>query len=63
MTFWQFVFFFLYKRNWNNGSYELSRERLSLFCAGLFFILLGLLLVTVMQRPVLYEASVTTVSS
>lgn len=55
MDFWQFVFSFLYIRNWNTGELELSRPRVALFAAGVFFVLLGLLLATVLQAPVVYE--------
>jgi hypothetical protein len=56
MTFWQFVFFFLYVRNWHTGQYELSRQRLAIFCGALFLLLVALLLVSIMQAPVVYTA-------
>lgn len=54
MSFWQFVFFFLYIRNWHTGQNELSRPRLALFFGGLFLFVLALLLVSIMQAPVTY---------
>jgi hypothetical protein len=56
MNFIQFVFSFLYVRDWNTGRHELSRERLTLFCFGVFLVLLGLLMATIMQAPVQYES-------
>ncbi|MCU0678284.1 MAG: hypothetical protein MUF19_01705 [Candidatus Pacebacteria bacterium] len=54
MTFWQFLFFFLYVRDWHTGKMELSRPRLAIFCGAIFFVLLALLLVSIMQAPVVY---------
>jgi hypothetical protein len=54
MTFWQFVFFFLYVRDWHTGRMELSRPRLAIFCGAVFFVLLALLLISIMQAPVIY---------
>lgn len=62
MQFWQFIFFFLYTRDWNTGRYDLSRERVALFFAGLFLLLLGLLMVTIMQAPVVYESNTEAIS-
>jgi len=58
MTFWQFVFSFLYTRNWYNGQLELSRPKVALFAAGLCLLVLGCFLVSVMQAPVVYEIPV-----
>jgi hypothetical protein len=54
MTFWHFVFSFLYTRNWHTGVRELSRPRVALFAAGLFLMLLAFTLVTFLQAPVVY---------
>ena len=51
----QFVFSFLYTRNWYTGDLELSRSRVSLFFAMLFLILLGIAIVSILQAPVAYE--------
>lgn len=56
MSFLRFAFSFLYVRNWHTGAKELSRPRLALFCGGLFLILLGLVIVSVLQAPVVYVA-------
>ena len=54
MNFFQFVFQFLYARDWHTGRLELSRPRVTLFLAALFLILLGLVIVTILQAPVEY---------
>ncbi len=56
MDFWQYVFSFLYVRNWHTGELELSRPRVAIFSAGLFLLMLGLLMATILQAPVIYEA-------
>lgn len=58
MTFLQFVFQFLYTRNWHTGELELSRPRVAVFGSALLLILLGLLIVTILQAPVEYTRSV-----
>jgi hypothetical protein len=55
MTFWHFVFSFLFVRNWHTGVPELSRPRVALFAAGLFLVLLALFLISFLQAPVVYE--------
>ena len=54
MTFWHFVFSFLYTRNWHTGVRELSRPRVALFAAGIFLVFLALTLVSFLQSPVVY---------
>lgn len=56
MNIWQFIFSFLYTRNWYTGARELSRPRVALFASMLFILLLGVLLAVVLQTPVVYEA-------
>jgi hypothetical protein len=58
MTFLSFVFSFLYTRNWYTGERELSRPRVALFCSMLFIILLGVLMASILQAPVTYDATV-----
>ena len=55
MNFIQYVFRFLYVRNWHTGQRELSRRRLY-WCIGIgvAFLLAGLL-VYLAQLPVVYE--------
>lgn len=57
MTLWQFIFYFLYARNWYTGKMELSRPRLVLFSAMLFLIVFGVLIASILQAPVSYDAS------
>lgn len=52
MSFIQFVFSFLFIRNWHTGEWELSRSRMAIFCIGLFLILLALTLVAILQNPI-----------
>ena len=56
MSLWQFIFNFLYARNWHTGELELSRPRVVLFAAMLFLIFLGILIVGILQTPVTYSA-------
>jgi hypothetical protein len=56
MTFWRFVFSFLYVRNWHTGQMELSRTRVSIFSAALFLLVLSLTLITFLQTPITYNA-------
>ena len=55
MNFLEFVFQFLYTRNWHTGQLELSRPRVALFAAALFLIMLGLAIVVILQSPVEYS--------
>ena len=54
----RFVFPFLYVRNWYTGQLELSRPRVTLFAGALFLLVLGLLIVSVLQAPIEYQATV-----
>jgi len=57
MRFLRFIFPFLFVRNWHDGNYEISRDRLVLFCAAIGFILIGLLIIAFLQSPVEYAQS------
>jgi hypothetical protein len=57
MTFLRFIFGFLFVRNWHTGQMELSRPRVSIFCAALFLILLALTMIYILQAPVEYSVS------
>lgn len=57
MSFLRFTFSFLFVRNWHTGKMELSRPRLTLFCAGIFLLMLALTIISVLQAPVVYIAS------
>lgn len=50
----QFVFSFLYVRNWYSGDLELSLPRVVLFSSMLFLVLLGILMASILQSPVTY---------
>jgi hypothetical protein len=54
MSFFQFVFSFLYTRNWYTGELELSHPRVALFSCMLFLILLGVVMASILQAPVVY---------
>lgn len=56
MSIIQFVFGFLYTRNWYSGDLELSRLRVSLFFAMLFLVILGIAIISVLQAPLTYES-------
>ncbi len=58
MTFLQFIFFFLYVRNWHTGKLELSRTRLvaTLLIVGSVIIFFSVL--AVLQAPTVYESPV-----
>lgn len=55
MTFWRFVFSFLYVRNWHSGNMELSRPRVALLFASLFLLILAVTLITFLQTPISYN--------
>lgn len=50
------LFSFLYIRNWETGRHELSHLRVALFCAGLFLIMIAILIVVFHQAPVAYTS-------
>lgn len=56
MKFLQFVFGFLYERNWHTGELEFSRPRVALFSAMLFLLLFGFFIVSILQTPTIYVA-------
>jgi len=56
MSFFRFVFSFLYVRNWHTGKMELSRPRAILLTATIFIVVLALVFITVLQAPVEYQA-------
>ncbi len=56
MSFWRFVFKFLYVRNWHTGKKEISRPRLILFVSVIFLIVLALIFITILQAPIEYKA-------
>jgi hypothetical protein len=56
MTFWQFLFFFLYVRNWHTGQRELSRTRVVAFLLVLSTVVVFFTVVAFVQTPFVYEA-------
>ena len=52
MTFWQYIFRFLYVRNWHTGHRELSYSRLYWFCAGLGLLTVMLIILYNLQAPI-----------
>jgi hypothetical protein len=54
MKVFEFVFSFLYVRNWYSGQMELSRPRVILFTGMLLMILLGVLIASLLQAPISY---------
>ena len=55
MNFLQYIFSFLYVRNWHTGARELSRRRLYWFIGLLAVCALAVFLIYVAQLPVVYE--------
>ena len=52
MTFWQYIFRFLYVRNWHTGRYELDKRRLYWLMAGVVFFLVALFFVYLLLSPI-----------
>lgn len=50
----EFIFSFLFVRNWHSGQMELSRPRVILFAGMLCIILLGVTIASILQVPVTY---------
>ena len=55
MKFIQFIFSFLFVRDWHTGRHELSRPRLAILSAGLFLVVLGVLIIAIVQAPASYQ--------
>lgn len=56
MEFIKFIFSFLYVRNWHSGQMEISRSRMSIFCAAIFLVFLALTMISFLQAPLEYIA-------
>ena len=50
-NFIEFAFSFLYTRNWHTGRKELSRSRMAIFCAGVFLLVVSLVVISILQAP------------
>jgi hypothetical protein len=55
MQFVQFVFSFLYTRDWYSGERELSAPRVALFSGMLFLIMLGIVMAGILHTPAQYN--------
>lgn len=56
MTFFRYIFSFLYTRNWHNGKMELSTPRVILMCAAIFLFVVAVLMIVFLQTPIEYRA-------
>lgn len=56
MSFFRFVFSFLYTRNWHTGQMELSTPRVMVFLAGLVLLAIGTTMIVFLQQPIVYYA-------
>lgn len=54
MSFIQFVFSFLFIRNWHSGKKELSRPRVMLFVGSIVLVVIALTIISFLQSPVVY---------
>jgi hypothetical protein len=57
MSFFQFVFSFLYTRNWHTGNKELSTPRLLLLIAALLLFAIATGMIVFLQTPIVYHAA------
>jgi len=57
MSFFRFVFSFLYVRNWHNGRSEVSRPRLTILLAIIVLLVLSIALIAFLQAPIEYTNS------
>ncbi len=55
MQLFQFLFPFLYTRDWHSGRKELSRPRVVLFVGMISLIIIALLIAYFLQAPVTYS--------
>jgi hypothetical protein len=58
MNFWQYVFRFLYIRNWHTGQRELSRVRVYWFLGAVMVGVISVVAMYFLQLPVTATASV-----
>lgn len=54
----RFLFPFLFMRNWHEGGYEISRDRLVLFLVAVGFVFIGLTIIVFLQSPVEYTQTI-----
>ncbi len=56
MSFFRFVFSFLYTRNWHTGQMELSTARLMVLFAALILFAIATAMIAFLQTPIVYHA-------
>ena len=54
MSFFNFVFSFLFVRNWHSGKKELSRPRVALFLGTIIVVVIALSIISFLQSPTIY---------
>ncbi|MEZ4195217.1 MAG: hypothetical protein R3B53_02355 [Candidatus Paceibacterota bacterium] len=55
MSFFRFIFSFLYIRNWHTGKMELSWQRVSLFLAFILLLTIAIGMIAYLQTPIVYS--------
>lgn len=56
MSFFRFVFSFLFTRNWHTGKMELSWPRVAVLLSFLFLLALAAVMISYLQTPLVYNA-------
>ncbi len=57
MSFFRYIFSFLYTRNWHTGNMELSTARLIVMGAAIFLVMVAIGMIVFLQTPIEYTAS------
>jgi hypothetical protein len=57
MSFFRFVFSFLYTRNWHTGEMEISAPRLFVVLAALILLAIATGMIVFLQAPITYQAT------
>jgi len=55
MKVFRFIVPFLFVRNWYDGSWELSRARMIIFCALSILVVLSIGIAYLLQAPIIYD--------
>lgn len=56
MSFFRFVFSFLYTRNWHTGKMEISWPRVSVFVSFIFLMFVAISMIAFLQTPIEYNS-------
>jgi hypothetical protein len=56
MSFFRFVFSFLYVRNWDSGQMEISRPRLYVFLSFILLLMVATIMIALLQIPITFTA-------